>query len=189
MCPLGTLLVIITILVLIAIFYFTTSYHYYDVKPVLGVKTDRLNKDDEQTIFGKEEKTQISIVSNFSDGIIHNRVMNLMIIKGNYYIYSNKDNHHVKQLQKDNRVSILTYLKEGSVYTQKQLYGTLDEINEIENLIIYKLSIQHRKASITYENGPIQKTKYTFDGREGLETNTDLRNVVDAIRLIKSMDS
>ena len=182
MCPLGKLAIIILILILIGIFYFITYYSNYIIKP-----KNEILKDEKDDIFGKEQKTQISIISNFSDGIINSRVMSLIIVKGSYYIYSNKDAYHVKQFEKDNRVSILSYIREGAIYKQILLYGTLDQINEINNLIIYKLSIDHRKVSITYENGPLQTTNYTYDGKENKEIITDLREVIDVIKIIKSI--
>lgn len=190
MCHLGTLLIIISILILIALFYFTTCYSYYKVelKESVNKKSDNVSsnlEEEKSNFFGNEEKTQLSIMSTFSDGMIHSRVMSLMIVKGSYYLYSNKNSHQVKQLENDNRTTILSYIKEGAVYKQIILYGTLDQINETENLIIYKLSIDHRKVCITYENGPIQTTNYTYDGRENKEIVTDLREVIDVVKIIK----
>ena len=204
MCPLGILLIIISIMILIALFYFTTYYSYYIIESNSidsiekeSIKIDTLKNEEKSSkiddrnessdIFGKEEKTQLSIISNFSDGMIHSRVMSLLVVKGSYYVYSNKKAHHVNQFEKDNRVSILSYIREGSIYKQIILYGSLDQINETNNLIIYKLSIDHRKVSITYENGPIQTTNYTYDGKENDEIITDLREVIDVVKIIKSI--
>lgn len=205
MCPLGILSIIIAILILIGLFYFTTSYEYCDIKPLIGIKSrnnvenepvninspkieqNQTNRNDMSDFFGKEEKTQLSIISNFSDGMIHSRVMSLLVVKGSYYVYSNKNAHHVKQFERDNRVSILSYIREGAIYKQVMLYGSLDQINETNNLVIYKLSVDHRKICITYENGPIQTTNYTYDGKENSEIITDLREVIDVVKIIKSI--
>lgn len=210
MCQLGKVVIaIILILVLIGLFYFTVNYDYLVVKPkrkdVDKILEDegkkncsdkcldkcKLKNSGQETPpvvnLGKENKSTMSIMSNYSNGVIESRVINLIPYRGNFYVYSNKDAYHVHQLEVDNRVSIMSYIKDGYVYKQILLYGVLDRIDEIDGLVLYKMSVEHRKISLTYENGPIQTTTQSYDGKDGIELKTDLVSVGNIIKYIKSL--
>lgn len=171
-----TTIIAITLLILmIFIFYVYTNYLYLNEE-----QTVKKEEKQEKKELPKNE-SHLSVLSNYSDGLIQSRVISLIINNGNFYTYSNKSSYHVKQLEIDNRVSILSYIKEGSIYKQQLLYGKLDIIYEDESLIFYKVSVEHRKMSVTYDSDNIRKTNYMFDSKITKEIKTDLNKVIEVI--------
>lgn len=192
------ILIVFMIIVLLGIFYWYTDYYYLvnvpketNSKDSTNTTSSKTTTDDKLTkiekLLGKESKTHVSILNNYSDGLLESRIVNLIMNKGNFYIYSNKSAYHNIQLSKDNRVSILKYIKEGKIHKQILLYGKLDVIKDIDDLILYKLNVDHRKVSITYENGPIQITDYSFDDKGERAIRTDLNNVSKVFSYIKDL--
>lgn len=191
MSPLITLLIIFLILFLIWTFYYYTTYNLEFSSVVNNKDNSKGNSDDKLTKIekqlGKESRAHISILNNYSDGMLESRIVTLIINKGNFYIYSNKSSYHNIQLSKDNRVSVLQYIKEDKVHKQILLYGKLDIIKEFDDLILYKMNVEHRKISITYENGPTQITDYSFDNKGDRELRTNLKNVSKVFSYIKDL--
>lgn len=131
--------------------------------------------DDEDEKECKEEKFKIAILNNYGSGVIESRIVNVIIdkVKNKYYISSNKETYHVKQLNTDNRVSLLICHKINNVFKQKLLYGKLEVVENSDTLILYELIVEHCKNAITKENKKERITTYTYDGTDKKEIRTE----------------
>lgn len=164
-----TFVAIILLLCLIYMFYcYTPEY--------VQVKTS-------ETVCQKNEKNEgkcggsgdlkIAFLANRGSNYLEARIVNVIIAKSQYYVYSDKKAYHVEQLQNDNRVSLLIYTKQGETMKQVLLYGELESVNDTPNLILYKLKIDHRKVGITVETSLNRSTSYTYDGGNQKDLVTD----------------
>lgn len=132
-----------------------------------------------------KNKKRFAILSNYGDNQIELRIMNIIIYKGQYYTYSNKNSYHVKQLSVNNKVSLLIYSQEDKIDKQTLLYGYLDVVKEFEDMILYKLEIENRKISITRETISNQITNYSYDNKDDKELKIGIDNIDEIINYIK----
>lgn len=172
--PILVLVIILLLLVIIiscycyAVFYneIENDCKTYDCK-TYDCKKPEIKLDD----------YKIALVANRGSDYLEVRAMNVIISNSQYYVYSNKQAYHVKQLEIDNRVSILIYTKQGESMKQVLLYGELEIINETKNLILYKLNIDHRKIAITVDTSETRSTSYSYDGMDQKELVTNFNEV------------
>lgn len=162
-------MVILFLLVSVVCFYFYTL----DTVDVKNLKI----QDNEMSTFKPDIKKQddykIAFMANRGSDYLEVRAMNVIISNSQYYVYSDKKAYHVKQLELDNRVSLLIYTKQGESMKQVLLYGELETVNETKNLILYKLKIDHRKIAITVDASETRSTSYTYDGVDQKELVTN----------------
>lgn len=161
------LIVILLILGLIYIFYMSTLEQVDLVIPC--------QQKDENNIIQKRDEGdfKVAFIANRGTNYLEARIINVMIAKGQYYVYSNKTAYHVEQLQNDNRVSLLIYTKQGESMKQTLLYGELESVKDTPNLILYKLNIDARKIAITVDTCESRSTSYSFNGNDQKHLVTD----------------
>lgn len=149
-----------------------------------------LDSDDNKNSIPKKStdikgKKTFAILNNYGDNQLESRIMNIIIYKGQYYTYSNKNSYHVKQLYDNNRVSLLIYSQEDKIDKQILLYGYLDIVKEFDDTILYKLEIENRKISITRETISNQITNYSYDNKDDREIKLGVDDIDEIINYIK----
>lgn len=135
------------------------------------------NEEIEKVTKNKTPDINIAFLSNIGTHYLESRIVNAIIKEGQYFIYSNKNAYHVKQLKENNKVSLLIYTKVGESMKQVLLYGELEIKNETENLVLYKLNIDKRKISITVDTEEKRETYYTYEGNYGTNIVTNFNEL------------
>lgn len=165
-----TFIVVICLLILIVAYYYA-SYEYVTVTPC--TKEENCKREDKNCDKHGQGDFKIAFLANRGTNYLEARIINVIIAKSQYYVYSDKKAYHVQQLEKDNRVSLLIYTKQGESMKQVLLYGELEPVNETCNLNLYKLNIDSRKIAITVETEETRSTSYTFNGGDQKNLVTD----------------
>jgi general stress protein 26 len=94
-------------LILIGTYYWYTAYEIQVVKH--EIKKPVTNE------------VKMCTLSNYYNGIIETRVINVISDGGELYFYSHKNSKHVEQLKDNNRVTLLMYTKDGNIFINKYL--------------------------------------------------------------------
>lgn len=166
-----TILVILIILILFGLFYWYT------------LETELVEPQEEKEVTVKllSDEFKIATLSNYGHDVIETRIVNVIIYKNQYYLFSDKTSYHVQQLNNNNRVSLLICYKVGNIYKQTLLYGKVEIVQSSKNLILYKLNIEHRKISISRENKEDRTTNYTYDQTDPKELTTNFSELSELI--------
>jgi len=167
---------IITFLIILVILISLGLFYYYTLEPEIIL----CNEVKEIPKLPSDE-FKIAILCNYGCDIIETRIVNVIIYKNEYYLFSDKRSYHVHQLNNDNRVSLLICCKVGNIYKQTLLYGKVEIIQSSKNLILYKLNIEHRKISISREDEKERVTNYNFDQTDPKELTTNFNELSELI--------
>lgn len=165
-------LVIVFLLIMIGAFYWFTSYHI--------MIEDEIEKDENN----KFKDVKFCVLTNYSNNKIEARIVNVIHNKGDLYIYSNISSYHVKQLDDNNYISLLMYTKNSNISKQILIYGYLDKIKELDNLILYKVIKINCKKSVTYEDGDFQITNLSYNDKDGKEIKTSFKELSELIKSV-----
>lgn len=168
------LAIILLIIILLICFYNYTKVNHVENCEVQKTTPVESNED-----------FKVAILMNYNNYRIESRVVNTIIHNAVYYIYLDKNNYHYRQLNDDNRVSLLTYFKEGNIYKQILLYGILDEIKEFDGIVLYRLIIDNRKITVTRDDESHRRSNYTYDNRDPKESKLNFDTLVDIATHIK----
>ncbi len=171
MNPVIIFLVIIFLLILIGTYYWYTAYEIQVFKH--EVKKPVTNE------------VKMCTLSNYYNGIIETRVINVISDGGELYFYSHKNSKHVEQLKDNNRVTLLMYTKDGNINKQVVIDGNCEQIKQLDDLILYKVFIKNRKISVTYDEKDIQVTNYSYNNNYGRELRCNYKEISELVKYAK----
>lgn len=184
MSPLIILLIFLLLILCMMAFYYITTYHVEEAV-VRSSIVDVLSAPNEE-VMKKCTDQKLSVLSNYFDGKVESRVVNVVIYKNEFYTYANVNLKRIQQLSQNNVVSLLMYIREGSIKKQILLYGQLELVRQIDDLCIYKFVVENRKTTFTKDTNDSHITNYKYNNESSVEIKNTYANIVDVVSYIKA---